>query len=203
MTCPLTLNQWIWPARPSTLNSWSACPVKPSDYSFVNLWGWSPFYGLEWSFDSDLVWIRQTRPEVRYWAPVGDWDAIPDLQGRIRDELVHGTAMVRVPEAPFEALLEGEAGQRPKIEESRGHWDYLYSLPELVALPGNRFHKKKNLLNQFKKKYDYQYRPWMKAWWKRPLACRKTGAPGGTVRPKRPSMLKTRQFHRVCILGIV
>ncbi len=44
-------------------------------------------------------------------------------------------------------------------EESRGHWDYLYSAKELIELTGNRFHKKKNLVNQFKKKYDYQYVP--------------------------------------------
>ena len=38
-----------------------ASPSKPSDYSIVNLWGWSLFYGLEWAFDNDLIWIRQTR----------------------------------------------------------------------------------------------------------------------------------------------
>lgn len=134
----------------------SACPVKPSDYSFVNLWGWSPHYGLEWSFDSDLVWIRQTQPHVRYWAPVGAWDAIPDLGERLRGES-RGVAMVRVPEGLL-ALLEGGGTGVPEIEENRGQWDYLYSLPDLASLPGNRFHKKKNLLNQFKKKYDYTYR---------------------------------------------
>lgn len=30
---------------------------------------------------------------------------------------------------------------------------------ELVELRGNRFHKKKNLLKQFMKKYDYEYKP--------------------------------------------
>jgi hypothetical protein len=38
-------------------------------------------------------------------------------------------------------------------------WDYLYSVPDLVELKGNRFHKKKNLLNQFRKKYDFAYLP--------------------------------------------
>lgn len=134
----------------------SACPVKPSDYSFVNLWGWSPYYGLEWSFDSDLVWIRQARPDVRYWAPVGAWGAISDLGERLRGEL-RGAAMIRVPEGLL-ALLEGGVAGRIEIEENRGQWDYLYALPDLVSLSGNRFHKKKNLLNQFKKKYDYAYR---------------------------------------------
>ena len=133
-----------------------ASPVKPSDYSFVNLWSWSPFYGLELSFDNDLVWIRQTRPEVTYWAPVGNWGATIDLKGRIRDELVHGAAMVRVPE-PLLKIVEGEMKGTITIDESRGHWDYLYAATELVTLQGNRFHKKKNLLNQFKKKYDYRY----------------------------------------------
>ena len=133
-----------------------ACPVKSSDYSFVNLWGWSPFYGLEWSFDNDLVWVQQTRPDIKYWAPMGDWGAIAGLYPRIRDELGHGTAMLRVPEGLL-SLLQA-AGSGLKVEETRGQWDYLYALPDLVTLPGNRFHKKKNLLNQFKKKYDFEYR---------------------------------------------
>ena len=45
------------------------------------------------------------------------------------------------------------------IEENRDHWDYVYSVEELIALKGKKFHKKKNLLNQFKKGYDYQYEP--------------------------------------------
>lgn len=43
------------------------------------------------------------------------------------------------------------------LTSHREHWDYLYSVPELIELKGNRFHKKKNLFNQFVKKYDYQY----------------------------------------------
>lgn len=135
-----------------------ACPVKASDYSIVNLWGWSSFYGLEWSFDKDMVWIRQTRPAVRYWAPVADWGAIPDLYTRIRDELGRGTPMIRVPEDLL-SLLAGAAGEDLETEELRDQWDYLYALPDLANLPGNRFHKKKNLLNQFKKKYDFDYLP--------------------------------------------
>ena len=137
------------------LGFYKACPVKPSDYSFVNLWGWSEIYGLEWSFGSDLVWIRQTRPDVQYWAPVGNWDR-DDFYGTILNHLAAGDVMVRVPEILLKKL-EAEKGSGIKVDEVRGHWDYLYALSDLVNLSGNRFHKKKNLLNQFKKKYDYQY----------------------------------------------
>ena len=116
------------------------------------------FYGLEWSFDNDLIWIRQTRPDVRYWAPVGNWRAIPDISTRIQNELGQGIPMIRVPEDLL-SLLADNTGERLEIEESRDQWDYLYALPDLVNLPGNRFHKKKNLLNQFKKKYNFEYLP--------------------------------------------
>ena len=140
------------------LESLEACPVKPSDYSIVNLWGWSLHYGLEWSFNDKLVWIRQTQPEIRYWAPVGDWSAVHDLYTRIQNELGGGIPMIRVPETLL-SLLKDRAGNGLETEESRDQWDYLYALPDLVNLPGNRFHKKKNLLNQFKKKYDFEYLP--------------------------------------------
>jgi uncharacterized protein len=44
-----------------------------------------------------------------------------------------------------------------EILEDRDNSDYVYLCEELINLPGNRFHKKKNLLNQFLKKNDFQY----------------------------------------------
>jgi len=72
--------------------------------------------------------------------------------------LSHGSPFIRVPEPLVEEWAQ-IFGERVKIHESRGQWDYLYDIRELVELRGNRFHKKKNLLNQFRKKYDYHYRP--------------------------------------------
>ena len=43
------------------------------------------------------------------------------------------------------------------IEEQRGHWDYLYAGRDLIDLKGNRYHKKRNLLNQFIRKYPFSY----------------------------------------------
>ncbi|MCG6910262.1 MAG: phosphatidylglycerol lysyltransferase domain-containing protein [Deltaproteobacteria bacterium] len=133
-----------------------ATPVIASDYSYVNLWGWAAHFGLEWSFDRDLVWIRQTRPTLQYWAPVGDWKS-DRLYRMVAEVLPAGISMVRAPEF-FVNRLKQEMADAVQADESRGHWDYLYSLQDLVALKGNRFHKKKNLLNQFKKNYGYQYR---------------------------------------------
>ena len=121
------------------------CGQKPSDYSFVNLWGWGREYGLEWAFLEGYVLIRQTFPQTLYWAPVGDWKNA-DWE-KLRDSLPGDACFIRIPEQLkiiWETTMPGI-----RVEECRDHWDYLYDVNELVELKGRKFHKKKNLLNQF------------------------------------------------------
>jgi len=133
----------------------TACSEKASDYSFVNLWGWAEEYGLFWAWTDELVWIKQTRPQVAYWAPVGAWESI-DWHECFYKYISNETLFMRVPENLLQCWKR-DMEKRLAIEEARGHWDYLYSFTDLVELKGNRLHKKRNLLSQFKKKYDFKY----------------------------------------------
>ncbi len=133
------------------------CPQVASDYSFLNLWAWAEDYGLRWAWEEGLVWIKQTRPDELYWAPVGSWNLI-DWQNRHADQADSHTVFIRVPQKLVE-IWRTAAGDEAKVSEQRGHWDYLYSVSDLIELRGNRYHKKKNLLNQFVKKYEFTYRP--------------------------------------------
>jgi len=134
-----------------------ACPQKASDYSFVNLWAWRNIYGLEWAWDENLVWIRQNSPEPAYWAPVGPWAEV-DWKTRLRDRLTETTSFIRIPEDLF-TLWREACHSGLELESNPDHWDYVYSVTELIELRGNRFHKKKNLRNQFERKYEYSYIP--------------------------------------------
>jgi len=133
------------------------CPQVASDYSFMNIWAWAEDYGLTWAWSDDCVWILQSRPEVLYWAPVGPWSEI-DWRTRLPEASGDATIFIRIPNQLVE-IWQTAFTDRAAFEEERGHWDYVYSVNELVDLKGNRFHKKKNLLNQFIKKYDYTYVP--------------------------------------------
>ncbi len=133
------------------------CPVVASDYSLVNLWGWAEEYGLQWAWSDNLVWIRETLPESRLWAPVGDWDAV-DWSRRFEELFDGETRFTRVPERLM-GIWTQSLGDRIVVEEARGQWDYLYDVEELIQLRGKAFHKKKNLFNQFRKKYDFEYTP--------------------------------------------
>lgn len=131
----------------------SLCPQKASDYSFVNIWGWSLEYGLEWCFLSDHVLLRQTKPEIMYWAPVGDWKVMNWTD--IRNSLPSNSWCIRIPESLkiiWEQQLPGIT-----VQECREHWDYIYSVPELIELKGRKFHKKKNLVNQFMRENDFEF----------------------------------------------
>ncbi len=133
------------------------CPQITSDYSFINLWAWGPEYGLEWAWADDLVWIRKGAAGGLFWAPVGDWRTV-DWPAVLASAAEDNARFERVPEALADLWRKsGIAGL--SIEENRDHWDYVYSVEELIELKGNRFHKKKNLLNQFLKKYDFSYLP--------------------------------------------
>lgn len=141
--------------RAEYLNRLAACPEKPSDYSFANLWGWCEEYGLEWSFGNSHVWLRQTKPHVVHWAPIGPWRAVNWSKC---PTLTQGGMFTRVPEE-LAAIWRAALPDRVDSQEAREHWDYVYAVPDLVKLSGNRFHKKKNLLSQFTKTYDYDYHP--------------------------------------------
>jgi hypothetical protein len=130
------------------------CPqLVTSDFSFANIFGWADHYGLEWAFNKGLCFIRQTKPETICWAPVGDWEQYDWKNCRAMGE---GKRFTRVPEA-LTRLWSIAYGNKVTIEENRAHWDYVYSIEELISLKGKKYHKKKNLLNQFKKSYLYTY----------------------------------------------
>jgi hypothetical protein len=141
--------------REDYLDRLARCPQKVSDYSFGNLWGWAEEYGLSWRFGESHVWILQTEPREVFWAPVGPWT---DVDWSTCPCLSQGLDFIRVPQRLCEILSEAMP-ERVTAEAARDHYDYVYNVSDLVELKGNKFHKKKNLLNQFLRTYDYEYKP--------------------------------------------
>ena len=141
----------------SYLQRLAQCGQISSDYSFVNLWSWAEEYGLQWAWQNNLVWIKQTRPLSAFWAPVGDWKAV-DWTAVLQQASEACPRIIRITEGLLE-IWKQQNRVPMDISEDRDHWDYLYDRQELVNLSGNRFHKKKNLLSQFKNKYEAVYLP--------------------------------------------
>ncbi|MGM0424913.1 MAG: DUF2156 domain-containing protein [Thermodesulfobacteriota bacterium] len=130
-------------------------PQKTSDYSFLNIWAWRDIYQLQWAFDGNLVWIRQNDPRPLYWAPVGDWQEV-DWPSRLKELQIQELELIRVPEE-LSRIWEQSLKGRVHLQEDPEQWDYIYSVQDLIELKGNRFHRKKNLLRQFQRNYNYRY----------------------------------------------
>jgi len=129
-------------------------PEKTSDYSVVNICGWAKEYELQWTFTDQLLWIKQLKPKEKFWAPVGDW--YQQDWSNIFKQITLPLTFTRVPEKLVSIWKECNQISL-EIEDERNNWDYIYSSKDLIDLRGNKYHKKKNLLNQFVKKYDYKY----------------------------------------------
>ncbi len=143
---------------------WNVCPVQAMDYTFVNLWGWQEYNHLQWHFSKQLCWLmpkQDTAQEVddaplrTLWAPVGDWQAVNWQE----EACLHGGAkLLRVPEL-LAQVLENALPGRVHIEENRDQFEYLYDREGLATLSGNRYQKKRNHVNGFRKTYgepDYR-----------------------------------------------
>jgi hypothetical protein len=152
---PLTFEPIHIELQKNYLKRLASCPVKTSDYSFINLWGWAQEYGLFWAWDENLVWIKQTQPQTVFWPPVGNWRDI-DWKDSLLNFQQEKLQFVRIPELLLE-IWKKQLDDQVFFEDDRDQWDYLYNAQDLIELKGNRFHKKKNLLNQFLKKHDYNY----------------------------------------------
>ena len=157
MTTPLNYEPISLDRQEAYLRCFKTCPQKTSDYSFINLWAWAEVYGLSWAWANDLVWIRQSRPQAVNWAPVGPWHSI-DWTAPLLAPAGNHSIFSRVPEV-LSQIWQQRFKNRLTIRDTRGAWDYLFAFEDLLHLKGNRYHRKKNLLNQFTKKYPYAYKP--------------------------------------------
>ena len=129
-------------------------PRPTADLTFTNLWGWAEYYGLGLSFRGDLCWICQTKPGLRFWAPVGDWNTADWLS---HPEVRKGVVLHRAPHELAD-ILAVSLGSRAVMEDDRNQWEYLYDREELATLPGAKFHKKKTHVNGYHRRYGEDYR---------------------------------------------
>ncbi len=139
---------------------WQQCPVQAMDYTFVNLWGWQEHTQLHWHFSEKLCWLKPIAGQGGHmpllWAPVGPWEEVNWAEEAC---LKQGARMERVPQA-LAFMLEKALPGRVDLEENRDQFEYLYDRDALAKLAGNKYQKKRNHVNGFKKMYgEPDYRP--------------------------------------------
>lgn len=146
---------------PRYVKHWEMCSQLASDYCFPVIWSLGADFGTQVAYDetTDLYWLHQSKVGLSDLAPVGNWmrDDWPRI---LRERYGHQITLSLVPEE-LANIWSAELADCATVQvvDDRGTWEYLYDIRQLASLAGNKYMKKRNRVNQFRKNYDYIYQP--------------------------------------------
>jgi len=154
--------------RPLTLEDrelfrglFAARPPQQSEFTFTNLFVWREAYSLRVARLDDAILVFSWRADSEdsfLFPPLGDANEDTVRAGlRALAEAGHDAKLARATRADLDRLGLTEDGYQ--IVSDRAQWDYVYRVPDLIALRGNKYHDKRNHLEQFLREHEYAYRP--------------------------------------------
>ncbi len=134
-------------------------PSCSCEYNFVNLFCWKDIYRYSWFVYKGRLVIIDGASQALFM-PVGE-DFSPESLHELSCEAAaagYSGNIGLVPETYV--ALNDNLEQYFKVTADRAAADYVYLTRDLFELKGNKLHKKKNLVSQFKRKYpDYRISP--------------------------------------------
>jgi len=135
---------------------------RQSEFTFTNLLMWRDAYQLRVSQVDEAIAIFSWRADLEdsfLLPPLGP-GANADAVRRCLEHMAregHAPRLARATEEDLTRLGLSEA--EFLIEPDRDQWDYVYLVRDLIELRGNRYHGKRNHLEQFVGRYEFRYRP--------------------------------------------
>lgn len=133
------------------------------DYSFANICSWRFLYDSEYAVVDGCLLIRfwiEDKTRVAYMTPTGQGNLKQAIELLEADSLEHGhpLCMLGVTSDAKEELEKAIPGGFFYIPE-RNYSDYIYLREDLAGLRGKKYQSKRNHINNFNKKYTYEYIP--------------------------------------------
>ncbi len=133
------------------------------DFSFANMCSWRFLYDSVFAIVEDFLLIRfliEDKSRFAYMMPVGNGDLKKAIQLLEKDSLKHGhpLCMLGITPDAKEQLEQAFPDGFFYIPE-RNYFDYIYLREDLATLKGKKFQSKRNHINNFKKRYTYEYVP--------------------------------------------
>lgn len=133
-----------------------------SDVNFTNLYLWRKAREISYTIVQNCLIIATKYPnsDPFYFYPIGQGDKKSALEILIGHAHNNHPFELRSLESKHKQELENFFPHAFVFTPKRDRFDYVYSVPELIALQGKKFHKKKNHLNAFLKAYPhFTYHP--------------------------------------------
>lgn len=134
-------------------------PPRTSELTFTNLFMWRNRYRPAWRAWQDFL-LLMLRPDDEApfgLPPVGKGDKREAIEVLCKD-LAKLSSEVKICRAEAEFVRTYVERDKFHSIEDPNNSDYVYLTENLIHLPGNRYHRKKNHLNKFLKTYAFEYR---------------------------------------------
>lgn len=130
-------------------------PFMNCEYGFGNMFLWAEIFGTKVGRYKDFLLMRSADA---YLLPIGKTEpseAIEYLIERAKSsgeklEFINVTKQMR-------ELLEEKFPEKFEFTENRAFADYIYSVQDLTTLGGKKYHKKRNHISNFKKRYYWTF----------------------------------------------
>lgn len=137
------------------------CSLLASEYTFTNLYAWGSVYDYQVARFGDGLLVRKgpaaKRAFLQPLVPGDGTAAVAACFDYLQQAGATTPHLERVGE-DFVARTRWDV-LSATMREDRANFDYVYSVPELIELRGEKYHDKKNLINQFTSHFDYHYLP--------------------------------------------
>ena len=141
---------------------------RNSEFSFTNLFMWRKSYDMKYAIIDDMLCIMPKHGDGPRSATfpigfIGEDGTERDITNVIEELLEFfkergEEPLIRLYDDRTVKKLLDTFPDKFIITEDRSSFDYVYSIEELTALSGKKFHSKKNHVNKFKKLYpDFEY----------------------------------------------
>ena len=135
-------------------------PPQISELTFTNLFIWRHHYQPAWAEWNGciLILFHPQKGSAYGLCPFGPGDKKSGLEVLCR-ELAKETDEVRVCRVSEEFVANHVDPAAYEVVPDRDNSDYVYLAKDLINLSGNKYHRKKNHMNQFIKNHAFEYRP--------------------------------------------
>ncbi|MGE5842222.1 MAG: DUF2156 domain-containing protein [Deltaproteobacteria bacterium] len=134
-------------------------PPEISELTFTNLFVWRQHYQTKWLERNGCILVVFHPPKAPAYGlcPFGPGDKKTCLDV-LCQELAKETADVRVCRVGQDFVANHADPAKFEILPDQDNSDYVYLSKDLINLSGNKYHRKKNHLNQFIKNHAFEYR---------------------------------------------
>lgn len=137
-------------------------PVYIAERQFVNQLIWSDFYKTECCYDDTFMMLLLGRHDYAPTMPLCKKEDIKNVFLEVKNHWNHTLNkplnMFLIDQTFYDEIktLPGFLDEFD-VTDARNSYDYIYDAEKLKTLSGRAYHKKKNHLNSFLKKYDGRF----------------------------------------------